>query len=79
MRRPTGAPMRPAGAAGGSDFAAVAAPVPGPGGLVRAALGVSVSRAEFGARRWELEVAVRAAAARVARAEGDEVREAGQL
>ncbi len=59
--------------------AAVAAPVTGPGGAVRAALGVSVSRAEFAARRWELEVAVRAAAARVARAEGDELRETNQL
>lgn len=59
--------------------AGVAAPVVGPGGAVRAAIGVSVSRAEFAARRWELEVAVRAAAAQVARADHDDPRAAGQL
>jgi len=57
--------------------AGVAAPVPGPGGVVGAAIGVTVSRAEFGARRWELEVAVREAAGRVASAEHDDVRTAG--
>lgn len=60
--------------------AAVAAPVPGPGGAVHGALGVTVSRAEFSARRWELEMAVRRAATRAARAVSDEQpREAGQL
>ena len=44
--------------------AGVAAPVLGADGEVTAALGVSVSRAEFTARRWELERVVRAAAAR---------------
>ncbi len=44
--------------------AGVAAPVLGADGEVSAALGVSVSRAEFTARRWELEKVVRAAAAR---------------
>jgi IclR family acetate operon transcriptional repressor len=43
----------------------VAAPVLGADGEVSAALGVSVSRAEFTARRWELERVVRAAASRV--------------
>lgn len=59
--------------------AGVAAPVRGPGGVVRAAVGVTVSRADFAARRWELEVAVRGAAARAARAEPDDHRAAGQL
>jgi DNA-binding IclR family transcriptional regulator len=36
----------------------------GADGEVTAALGVSVTRAEFTARRWELERVVRAAAAR---------------
>lgn len=44
--------------------AGVAAPVHGPDGEVTGALGVSVSRAEFAARRWELERVVRQAAAR---------------
>jgi len=56
-------------------IAGVAAPVPG--SVVRAAIGVTVSRAEFAARRWELEVAVREAAARVARAETDDARATG--
>ncbi|WP_300007289.1 IclR family transcriptional regulator [Pseudonocardia sp.] len=61
--------------------AGVAAPVPvrGPGGVARSAIGVSVSRADFAARRWELEVAVRAAAGQVARADHDDPRLAGQL
>jgi IclR family transcriptional regulator, acetate operon repressor len=46
--------------------AGVAAPVRGPGGEVTAALGVSVTRADFADRRWELERVVRHAAARVA-------------
>ncbi|GAA3250106.1 hypothetical protein GCM10017691_61700 [Pseudonocardia petroleophila] len=58
-------------------IAGVAAPVPGPGGAVRSAVGVTVTRAEFAARRWELEVAVREAAARVARAETDDARATG--
>lgn len=45
--------------------AGVAAPVLGADGEVEAALGVSVPRAEFTARRWELERVVRGAAARV--------------
>jgi Transcriptional regulator len=44
--------------------AGVAAPLHGPDGEVTGALGVSVSRTEFGARRWELERHVRAAADR---------------
>jgi Transcriptional regulator len=44
--------------------AGVAAPVHGPDGTVVGALGVSVTRAEFAARRWELERVVRQAAAR---------------
>lgn len=48
--------------------AALAVPVRSADGEVRAALGVSVSRAEFTERRWELEVAVRHAAGRAARA-----------
>jgi IclR family transcriptional regulator, acetate operon repressor len=43
--------------------AGVAAPVTGPDGEIEAALGVSVSREEFAARRWELEGVVRSAAA----------------
>lgn len=46
--------------------AGIAAPVPAPGGETAGAVGVSVSRAEFTARRWELERVVRRAAARVA-------------
>jgi len=46
--------------------AGVAAPVLGVDGEVGAALGVSVPRAEFAARRWELERLVRAAATRAA-------------
>ena len=48
--------------------AGVAAPVRGPGGEVTAALGVSVTHADFTDRRWELERVVRHAAARVAAA-----------
>ena len=44
--------------------AGVAAPVLGADGEVTAALGVSVPRSEFTARRWELERVVRIAAAR---------------
>ena len=47
-----------------SGIAGVAAPVLGADGEVTAALGVSVTRAEFTARRWELERVVRTAAAR---------------
>lgn len=47
-----------------SGVAGVAAPVHGPDGAVTGALGVSVSRAEFAVRRWELERVVRRAAAR---------------
>ncbi|GEL16421.1 IclR family transcriptional regulator [Pseudonocardia asaccharolytica] len=49
-------------------FAGVAVPVRGPGGETTAALGVSVSRGEFTARRWELEDAVRSGAIRIIRA-----------
>ena len=59
--------------------AGVAAPVRSPGGAVRAAIAVSVSRADFSARRWELEVAVRAAATRAARPEPDDNPAAGHL
>lgn len=51
-----------------AGVAGVAAPVRGADGEVGAALGVSVTRAEFTARRWELERLVRAAAARAAAA-----------
>lgn len=54
--------------------AAVAVPVRSPDGGVRSAVGVSVSRAEFAGRRWELEVAVRRAAERAGRAAADDVR-----
>jgi IclR family transcriptional regulator, acetate operon repressor len=49
-----------------AGVAGIAAPVPGPGRETPAALGVSVSRADFAARRWELEGVVRRAAARAA-------------
>ncbi len=49
-----------------SGIAGVAAPVLGEDGTVIAALGVSVSRSEFTARRWELERVVRQAAGRAA-------------
>jgi DNA-binding IclR family transcriptional regulator len=48
--------------------AAVAVPVRGPGGETAAAIGVIVSRSEFGVRRWALEDAVRAGAVRASRA-----------
>ncbi len=65
--------VRSAGAAVEVDeyrtgVAGVAVPVLSPDGGVRAALGVSVGRVEFAERRWELEVAVRHAAGRAARA-----------
>ena len=47
-----------------AGIAAVAAPLIGPDGEVTGALGVAVTRTEFGARRWELERLVRAAADR---------------
>ncbi len=64
--------VRSAGAAVEVDeyqrgFAGVAVPVRGPGGEVAAALGLSVGRADFAARRWELEHEVRQGAGRVAR------------
>ena len=45
-------------------LAGVAAPVHGADGELHGALGVSVSRAEFAERRWQLERAVRTAATR---------------
>ena len=48
--------------------AGIAVPVAGPDGEVIAGLGVSVSRADFAARRWELEQVLRRAGARVAAA-----------
>ncbi|GAA1249616.1 hypothetical protein GCM10009609_11260 [Pseudonocardia aurantiaca] len=60
-----------------AGVAGVAAPVPGPGGETAGALGVSVSRAEFVARRWELERLVRRAAARAATLAPDADRRAG--
>ena len=47
-----------------SKIAGVAAPVVGPDGEAAGAIGVSVSRSEFAARRWELERLVREAAGR---------------
>ncbi|OLT20116.1 IclR family transcriptional regulator [Pseudonocardia sp. CNS-139] len=49
-----------------AGVAGIAAPIAGPGGEIAGALGVSVSRADFAARRWELERVVRRAAARAA-------------
>jgi IclR family transcriptional regulator, acetate operon repressor len=57
--------------------AGVAAPVRGPDGEVAAALGVSVTRAEFAERRWELERVVRAAADRASLVRDDDWRVAG--
>jgi IclR family acetate operon transcriptional repressor len=54
-----------------AGVAGIAAPVHGPGGDVTGALGVSVSRAEFAARRWELERVVRQAAVRAAAVTAD--------
>ena len=51
-----------------AGVAGIAAPVHGPGGETTGALGVSVSCAEFAARRWELERTVRRAAGRAAAA-----------
>jgi IclR family acetate operon transcriptional repressor len=48
--------------------AGIAVAVRGPGGVPAGAIGVSITRAEFGARRWELEHAVREAADRAGRA-----------
>jgi DNA-binding IclR family transcriptional regulator len=48
--------------------AGIAVPLVGPSGEVTGALGVSVSRAEFAARRWELERVVRAAGVRASAA-----------
>jgi DNA-binding IclR family transcriptional regulator len=60
-----------------AGVAGIAAPVPGPGGETAGALGVSVSRAEFAARRWELERVVRRAAARAAAMTSDTERRTG--
>ena len=49
-----------------AGVAGLAVAVLGPDGEVVAALGVSVSRADFAARRWDLERGVRRAGARVA-------------
>jgi len=51
-----------------AGVAGVAAPVHGPDGEVTAAVGVSVSRTDFGVRRWELERLVREAAERAGQA-----------
>jgi IclR family acetate operon transcriptional repressor len=48
--------------------AGIAVPLAGPSGEVTAALGISVSRADFAARRWELERLVRAAGTRASAA-----------
>ncbi len=66
--------VRAAGAAVEVDeyrtgLAGVAAPVRAADGTVRAGMGVSVPRADFGERRWALETAVRRAAERAAHAE----------
>lgn len=55
-----------------SGTAGVAAPVRGPAGDVTGAVGVSVTRAEFAVRRWDLERLVRAAAGRISLPSGDE-------
>lgn len=55
-----------------SGTAGVAAPVRGPGGEVSGAIGVSVTRAEFAVRRWDLERLVRGAAGRISLPGGDE-------
>jgi DNA-binding IclR family transcriptional regulator len=47
-----------------AGLAGVAAPINGADGELLGALGVSVTRADFAQRRWQLERAVRAAAAR---------------
>jgi IclR family transcriptional regulator, acetate operon repressor len=57
--------------------AGVAAPVRGADGEIVAAVGVSVSRTEFGVRRWDLERLVREAATRVAGAAAEGERRAG--
>jgi IclR family transcriptional regulator, acetate operon repressor len=57
--------------------AGVAAPVTGAGGEVVGAIGLSVSRTEFTARRWELERLVRAAATRAAGAAAEPDRRTG--
>jgi IclR family transcriptional regulator, acetate operon repressor len=60
-----------------SGIAGVAAPVHGADGEVSGALGVSVTRAEFAERRWQLEHAVRAAAERASQLrDGDDWRTA---
>ena len=51
-----------------AGVAGIAVPVAGADGEVVAGLGVVVSRADFAARRWELESTVRRAGARVAAA-----------
>lgn len=53
-----------------AGIAGIAAPVVSPDGETVAALGVSVSRPEFTARRWELERQVRAAARTARSAQG---------
>jgi IclR family acetate operon transcriptional repressor len=59
------------------QVAGVAAPVAGPDGDVVGAVGVSVSRAEFATRRWELERLVRDAAVRAAEVAADGERRLG--
>ena len=60
-----------------SKIAGVAAPVAGADGEVAGAIGVSVSRSEFAARRWELERLVRQAATRAAALDVDAERRQG--
>jgi IclR family transcriptional regulator, acetate operon repressor len=59
--------------------AGIAVPVSGPSGEVVAALGVSVSRADFAARRWELERVVRDAGGRASAAMVEAERAAAHL
>jgi IclR family transcriptional regulator, acetate operon repressor len=56
--------------------AGVAAPVHGPDGVLAGAVGVSVSRADFGARRWDLERRVRASAEQLTALRTEELRRA---
>jgi IclR family acetate operon transcriptional repressor len=59
-----------------TGVAGIAVPVVGPSGEVTGALGISVSGADFAARRWELERLVRAAGARASAAVGEAERAA---
>lgn len=59
-----------------AGVAGVAAPVHGPDGAVTGAVGVSVSRTDFGVRRWDLERLVRASAEQLTAVRAEELRRA---